>query len=384
MKILRIVLIILIVLVLAIAGISVYVATNARAILVTQLERNLGIRLEIEALRVALPDTIIAEGVALSDTLKIKRLQVTPSLIGLLQGEAGFNSIIAEGLEATVTRNADNTFDYGLPVVKALPSAQPPQAPLKEPEAAQAPAAQKEQPPSVYIKELLVKEASVTFIDKSLVGQGPFVIKCVPLDIFVSRFSLAHASRMQVSGQGRLAAVDGKDVGTVKVSGWFDPFKRDMDAGLTLESGRIVHFAPYYKPYFNRDLASGNVAAHVDARSKDNALTADVHIALANVGFKQPEGAVEGQGEQQADLENFGFMVFDSLLSSEGGIDIDFTVRTKMDAPKFENVSFKGNFFQNRIKATFSKPPQETVEDFKKVGEQFEAIGKEFKKIFSK
>lgn len=381
MKILRIILIVLIALVLVIAGISVYVVTNARGILVSQLETRLGVKIQLSSLKVRLPDTITAEGLVISDTLKVKRLVVTPSIVGFLRGDIGFNALLLEEPQVTVTRNADNTFDFGLPALKAALATQEPQ---KAPEPVAPSQAPKQEAPNVYVNKLVIRNAIVTFIDKGLVGSAPFVIKCSSLDLDVFRPSFLDFFRMQFNGAGRLLSQDENEVGAVSFSGWADIARRDMDAGLTLESGRIVHFAPYYKPYFKRDLASGDVAVRVDAKSKDNALTADVHITLANVGFKQPVGTPEASGEPEADLENFGFLVFDSLLSSEGGIDIDFTVRTKMDAPKFENVSFKGNFFQNRIKATFSKPPQQTVEDFKKVGEQFEAIGKEFKKIFQK
>ncbi|HAJ57333.1 MAG TPA: hypothetical protein DCL35_06140 [Candidatus Omnitrophica bacterium] len=380
MKILRIFLIILVVIILAVAGISAYVAVNARAILVTQLEKNLGIKIEIEDLRVALPKTIIAEGVVISDSLKVRRLEVTPSLIGLLKGDVGFNSIVIEGPQVTVTRNADNSFDYGLPVIKAKPSVQAPKIDQKAPEKASASAPEpQKKAPDIYISKLLVRNASVTFIDKALVDQPPFVIKCFPVGLEVSRISLAQPSRMQATGQGSILSGDGSQVGRVIISGWVDPARLDMDARLEVQDGKLAYFRPYYKKYVKNELESGDANITVLARSKSNDMTADCHIEVTGVAFKK------AQDTEQRVVRDFGDvadMAFDSLLGSEGKTAFDFSIRTKMSEPKFENIKFKGNFFKGRVEAVLSKPPQETIKDFKKIGEEFEAIGKQFKDIF--
>jgi hypothetical protein len=375
---LRISVIFIIFVILVIVSVSVYVTANGRTILLSQLEKNLGIKVQLSSLKVVFPATIVAEGLELSDTLKVKRLVVVPSVIGLLRGDVIFNFLAIEQLQMTVTHNSDDSFDFGLPAIKA----QQPQVvlPGKAEEAVKKETKAKK-PLRFYVNKLDILDAHIEFVDKGLVGQPPFVIKCSSLNLNVFRPSLLQLFRMQFNGQGDLLSQDDSQIGRVILAGWADPVNLDMDAKAVVQ-GKLVHFSPYYKKFVKRDLESGDADITVVARSKSNDMIADCHIEFTNVAFKKTEQSQGAEQEAPKDFSNMSALAFNSFFGAEGKTTFDFTVRTKMDRPKFENVTFKGNFFQNRVEAVFSKPPQETIEDFKKVGEEFEAIGKQFKEIF--
>jgi hypothetical protein len=116
-------------------------------------------------------------------------------------------------------------------------------------------------------------------------------------------------------------------------------------------------------------------------KSKDNDLNVDCHVELNNISFVESE--VSPEGEKELEVRDLTHLAFDSMLSAEGGIVFNFSFRTKMNLPRFENIKIKGNFFQSKIQAALSNP-EKTAEDFKKMGEEFKAIGKEFKKMFKK
>ncbi|HQP91207.1 MAG TPA: DUF748 domain-containing protein [Candidatus Omnitrophota bacterium] len=357
MKALKITLILILIIGIVFVGLLTYVAFNGKAMLLSQIEKNTGIKVQVDSLRVMLPDTIVAEGIKLSQTAKIKRLEVTPSLIGFFSGKVIFNKLVIDSPSFTLTRKQDDTIDFGVTLPK-----------------------QTGKPAVIYINKLIISAGELTFIDRGLTGQPPFILKLGDLKADVFRPSLLQLFRMQFNASGRLLSQDGSEVGQVKLSGWADPVNWDTDSKLEVKNGKLLYFAPYYDQYFSRELKTGDVAVTVTAVSKKNDMVADCHIGLSNVTFLEEGQPQEGQS---VDFSNIAFMTFDSMLGPDGNMAIDFSIKTKMNNPKFENVNFKGTFMKNRIEASFRKSPQQNMEDFKKVGEQFEEIGKQFKKIFS-
>ena len=112
-------------------------------------------------------------------------------------------------------------------------------------------------------------------------------------------------------------------------------------------------------------------------RSKNNDLKADCHLELSQISFKQMPEPASPSEETNAKTEDLTYLVFDSLLSSQGGLVLDFSVRTKMDRPRFEHIKVKGAFLQS----LGAQMPQATG-DYKEIGKQFKSIGKQFKSMF--
>ena len=365
MKFIKVLIILIFIVLVAVIGLTVYVAMNGRAILLDQIEKNTGIKVQVSSLKVSFPDTIVAYDLKVSDSIKIKRVKITPSLIGFLSGQVIFNRVSLEAPEITITRKDGDNFDLGMEALK----------PVVKPEA-------DKKKTIFYINKLIIRDGTVAFVDKSLVGQEPFVIKCGELKADIFRPSVLQLFRMNFDAQGKLLSKDGSGIGQVRASGWVDPINKDMESKFDINSGRLLYFALYYKQYFSKDLKSGDAAVAINAVSKKNDMSVDCNITLSNVAFVEPE--TQATEDKTADFSDFAFMTFDSLLGPDGNLVVDFSLRTRMDKPKFENVKFKGTFLKNRIEATFSSPKSavQTVEDFKKVGEQFEDIGKQFKKIF--
>ncbi len=357
---LKIFLIIIIVIVLAWLAAPYFIAARSQKVLFSEIESSLGVRPQAKSINVSFPATVTIEGFSLGEGIRADKIIYSPSLVGFIRGEMGFNSLVLQKPRLKVTRTADRTFDFGITAAK------------KEKEGKKK---------IFYANNLKVEDGDIEFIDTAVSAEQPFKMRLSNLKLDIFRPSIIQLLRMQFIGKGDIVSEKGELAGKVEMAGWVEPLARNMDAKMSLKDARLVYFGPYYKRFLKKELKSGDMVSTADLKSKNNDLKADFHVELTNVAFKEEEAQ---EGEAEFKPEDLTFLAFDSILASQEKVVFDFSVNTKMTKPKFEKVSFKGTFPGSRIEASFSKPPQETVEEFKKIGKQFEDIGKEFKKAFKK
>ncbi|MEK7849869.1 MAG: DUF748 domain-containing protein [Candidatus Omnitrophota bacterium] len=356
-----------------------YLALNGRALLLSEIEKNLGVKAQISSLRVSFPPALIVDGFAIQDSIKIDRLIVSPSLLALLKGDIILNALIVERPVLQVTRNNDDSFDFCNGVFKKSALAVEPQGIPGE--AAPADSKKKtKKPRKFYLNRLKIKDANIEFTDNGIAGTEPFKMRFANVNLDVFHPFLFNFFRMQFKGQGDLLSAADDKIGKLAISGWADILAKDMDANVALSGARLAYLKPYYKKFLKRDLSSGDVDVTALLISKSNDMTADCHLELNNIAFKEPESGASEQGT--AEPIDFTLLAVNSLLNSEGKVVFDFSIRTKMDRPRFEKIKIKGSFLQSVIQNAMSKPPQETIDNFKTIGKQFESIGKEFKKTF--
>jgi len=379
--ILRSALVLVIVVILIGVAVSSYMALNGRALLLSEIENNLGVKAQISSLRVSFPPALIVDGFAIQDSIKIDRLIVSPSLLALFRGDIILNSLIIEKPVLQVTRNNDDSFDFCKGVFKK--SALPAEPQRISSEAAPAPADNKKKtkkPRKFYLSRLKIKDAKLEFIDNGIAGTEPFKMWFANVNLDVFHPFLFNFFRMQFKGQGDLLSATDDKIGKLAISGWADILAKDMNANVALSGARLAYLKPYYKKFLKRDLSSGDMDMTALLISKSNDMTADCHLELNNIAFKEQETATSEQDTTEP--IDFTLLAVNSLLSAEGKVVFDFSARTKMDRPRFEKIKIKGSFLQSAIQGAMSKPPQQAIEDFKTIGKQFESIGKEFKKAF--
>ena len=372
----KVFLVLILIFVLIFLFVFAYLLLNARKILLSEIEKNLGMKTQASSLRVVFPTTIIVEDFALGDNIKVDKIVVSPSLLGFIRGDIVLNLLILEKPRLKITRNSDDSFDFGIPFKKTEKAAAAPGAPARKGEKA-VPKAKR-----FYFNKLKVVDGNIDFIDKGVSADSPFIMKFSNLNLDVFRPSLLQLFRMQFQGRGDLVAVNGERIGRLDMAGWVDVFARDMDARASLTGVRLAYLEPYYKKFSKRDLKSGDMSLTGDFESKKNDLKVALHVELKNVAFQEKEETPSSPENAVANVTAPALLAFNSIFSTEGNAVFDFSIETKMDKPKFEHIKFKASFLQSRIEAALSKPPQETIEDFKKMGKEFEAVGKQFKAIF--
>ena len=375
-KIFKILGIIIVIFVLLLAAISTYFLFNARTILVSELKKNLGVEVSISDLKVILPNSIVIENFAIADAVHIEKIAVAPSFFGFLHGDIVFNSILLEKPRLTVTRLPEGVFDFGFKIPQKTENASVQQVQVQKPSGASS------ERPRFYFDKLKIKDATISLIDKATPSGEIFQMKLTSANLDVSRVSLLDLSRFRFDGQTVLMSLSGTGAGELKSSGWIDVLARDMDAKVEAKGMSMSFFAPYYKKYIKKEIASGDIAFLADLKSKANDLTANCHVELNKVAFKEGTQAAEPTPEIEKGQMDLTALAFDSVLSSQGAAVFDFSIRTKLDHPKFEKIRLKASFLQSNISQILNQPSQKTEEDFKNIGKQFKSIGKEFKKIF--
>jgi len=357
-KILKIIFIIVLVAVLLLTAGLAYVVFNARGIILPRLEKSLGVSVSASAIRLSWPLAAQMDDLVVGQTIKVKRVDVVPGFSGLFTVGMVFDRIVFQGPYVKVIRTGKDTFDLGLPSA----------GDRKKPQA------------SFIVRRVILKGGRVEFVDQSLDG-GPFTLYADELNAEARQTSLAHPTRIRFRASAVVKTVKEEKVATLQGNGWIDWMPKDCDAVLALQNADLTYLEPYYRQYLQKDLQSGHLQAQATLKAVHNDLKVDTHVELMDIAFKQEAPAAEGAQEQPRDTKDLTYLAFDSILSSEGKAVFDFSITTKLDHPKFEHLKIKGSFLGSRIQAVVTNP-QETIEEYKKVGEQFEAIGKEFKKMF--
>ncbi|MFH1691688.1 MAG: DUF748 domain-containing protein [Candidatus Omnitrophota bacterium] len=380
-----------------------YVLINGRKIILTELDKRLGVKAEISSLHIGFPISIVAEDFVVQDSLRVDRIVVVPSLFGFLKGDVILNSCVLDKPYFKITRQADGVLDFGGVFSKSVKKEEEPgltqDVSLQEDSAVgfsgSSEQEQKKRARNFYLKRLKIRNAVVDFVDRTVGFGKDFCLRLDEFNVRVSQASFLNLSKMHLDASGQLKSKEGVVVGGVELSGWFDYPAQDMDMKLSLKDARLAYLEPYYTKFFKKELKSGNMLLMADIKSEHNDLKADCHVELDNIAFKSNGDLTDKTGKSGLGAGDFAVLAFDSILSTQGKMIFDFSVQTKMDQPKFENVRFKGTFLENGMKAVFSKGPQiaaqvatggtpETVEDFKAIGKKFENFGKQFKGMFKK
>ena len=354
MRILKRLLIILVVIVLIFAGVAVYFLANAKRIVLSKMEESLGVPVQATAFRMTWPLSVEIEGLTVGKNIQVQRLQVVPGLAGMLSGGLVFDSILIDRPAVKVVRSANNAIDIGLPACKQQSKV------------------------SFVMRKLDVESGKVEFVDASFAQ--PLTLFVDQIKAHAKQASLVQLTHIDFDASASVTNVRGERAALAEAKGWIDWLPKDLNATITISAVDMPSFSPYLKQRIKRDIQTGNAQATADLKAEHNDLKAQCHVELSNVSFRVEGEAAAGQGV----VPNFSDMTsltLNSFLSAEGGAVFDFSIRTKLDHPKFENLKIKGSFLQSQIQSAMANPEQ-AAEKYQQIGQQFKEIGKEFKKIF--
>ena len=369
-KIAKIILIVLVVIVFVFMAVSAYLLVKGRNIFLSEIQKSLGVKVTASHVGVILPFYLSVEGLQIGDTIKVDKLVACLSLWSLIRGDIVLNLLELERPQLTMVRHEDNTFDFGLPLGKKTEGV---------PGTGTVASAKKGtgKKKIFYATKIKIRDGRIDFIDKRVSPNSPYGLKFSNINLDAFRASVFQPSRVQFKGDGRLTNPENAAVGEATILGWADLLAKDIDIQLSLTDVQLISFEPYYKKFLKKKLDSGRMRLAADLRSKNNDLKADCHLELSQISFKQMPEPASPSEETNAKTEDLTYLVFDSLLSSQGGLVLDFSVHTKMDRPRFEHIKVKGAFLQS----LGAQMPQATG-DYKEIGKQFKSIGKQFKSMF--
>lgn len=355
----RIIIIVLLLSVVTYLGVYIFVWAKGKDLLSQRLSEAIGKEVIIGSLYIIPPYSISIGDLSVDGLLTIDSVKVELSIIGLLAGKNGLNKLSLIKPKVSLVRT-DNKLNIN-EVIDNIKSKRP--------------MTEKKSKVNFFVKEAIIEGGEVTFYDK--VAEISFGI--MPLEMSVITSLKDFKTRINLEAQ--LVSEDRGSLGDISAVGWLNLLRKDMDAKLYLKDAEVAYFSPYLKKFF-KNVKSGKLFLTADMVSQDNDLTIDCHLETHDLKFSEETLIVDVQNKKITLFGNIFGLALDTLMGSAKGGIFDFSFHTKFDRPRLEGLQFHGNIFKEPIKNIFKNGPEEGIKTIKKIGKDFEAIGKEFKDQF--
>ncbi len=342
-------------------GIYGFVWAKGNAILSSKLEELIGRKVSIGSLYIIPLYSVCISDLRIEGLLSVDKIRIEPSIAGLLAGKLGLNKLFLSNPVFNLVRIDEKTFNISQ-IIDSIKSKRS--------------GSEKKSSVNFFVKEAIVEEGEIEFYDETV----DLYFAITPLDMSVITSLKDFKTRINLEAQ--VLSSNKKEVGDISAAGWMNILKKDMDAIFYLDNLEVVYFSPYFKKIF-KNIKSGKLFFSADMVSRSNDLTVDCHLETRGLKFSDEESIIsDTQEDKFALFGNISGIVLDTLIGPRGGGIFDFSIRTKFDRPRLEGLQLKGNIFQAPIANIFKRGPEEGIDTIKKIGKDFEAIGKEFKEQF--
>jgi len=355
----RIIFIFLILVIFVYLGLFIFIGSKGRDLLSKGLGQAIGKEVKVASLRLIPPYSVSIKNLEIVDFLNVDQVKIEPSIIGLCLGKIGLNKLFISSPNISIVRDENAKFNFN-EIIDNIK--------LKNE------GAQQKKKLIFFIKEIVLESGKISFQDKKI--KLSFLIDQFNLSAITSLRDLKTRINLEAKGVS-----DNNTLGEIFLGGWLNLLKKDMDAKLNLSEVDLVYFSPYLKNFF-KNVKSGKLFFTAVMISRDNDLTIDCHLETRDLKFSDETLIVDAQEKKITLFGNVPGLFLDTIMGSGDGGVFDFFIRTKFDSPKLEGLQFKGNIFKEPIKNILQKGPGLPVKTIKKVGNDFEAIGKEFKEQF--
>jgi hypothetical protein len=273
--------------------------------------------------------TFKIQGVQIDGIGKAASVNISPSIIGLVTGKIVVYSIVAVKPEFAYTNPAPQQPAEGTPA----------------PAAAQ-PAKIKSKPPSLIFHHLRIVDGVLVYSDLAVSPEtGGIKITVTDLDVTVTntyQFPKEIVTKFALSAD--IPWKDSPEKGSVKLDGWMNYDRKDMRAMLEMKDIDALYLYPYYSGWFSLDKANiqkAKLAFISNVTGLNNDVTAACHLELTELSFKQREADAEQSRSERIAQKVLQF--FQAM--NNGKVNLDFSIRTKMDSPEFGLNSIKNAFY---------------------------------------
>jgi len=278
------------------------------------------LRLEIKNLKV--------EGLA-----KIDSLVISPDILGFFGGKITIDTLKFVRPEFTFTKTPPVVVNGGktgaeliLPVLKKAP----------------------EQPKGFRLfplgfKYIRIENGKINYIDQSVSTEGIRItlenINCKINQLYFYLRPVATSFEFK----GRIPWREGQVNGQLEIEGWFDYFKKSMQASLKIKDIDAIYLYPYYSMWVNLEKArieKAKLNFSADVNGLNNNINVACHLELTDLVRRPLE---PGQSEEKASkITNKVIDIFKEV--DQGKVELNFNIKTKMDSPQFGLDTFRTAF----------------------------------------
>lgn len=338
MKLVRnIVIILLIAGALAYAGAWIFFTLQGKKIVTDQLSRILGRSVSVASVRMTGLWSIRIDDVWIDGIGTAASVSASPSILGLVTGKIIIYSIEVVKPEFFYTNPASQQ-----PAAEVDASFVP-----AEPQPTQAqPVTVQPKFPSLIFHQLRIVDGVFVYVDRSVSSEtGGVSITATNLNVTVAN---AYQFPREIVTKFTLSAdvpwKDSPEKGTVKLDGWMNYDRKDMRAMLDVKDIDALYLYPYYSGWFSLDKANiqkAKLTFTSNVTGLNNDVTAACHLELTELSFKDREPDAE-----QARSERIAQKVLQFFQAMNNGkVQLNFSIKTKMDSPEFGLNPIKNAFY---------------------------------------
>jgi uncharacterized protein involved in outer membrane biogenesis len=345
-KLIKIIGIAVVVFVIVFAATFVFLLLQGKEIITKQLENALHRKVSIAYVGLTLPFNLEMRNVDIPGLVKLDYTSVSPSIPGLLGGNIVLNDLHLRNPQFILERTKGNAEMPVAPVdVNMQPAVSNQQVtPGIESKTNSA----KDKYLRLVIKNLDIRNGRIDFTDHALSGEG---IKITLKDINLHLTNLYVYPRSEVANFELSAAIpwsEGQKEGSIEAKGWVNLFKKDMHATVNIADIDGVYLYPYYATWVNLEknhVQSAKLNLNSNVTSTDNKLSAECHLELTDIVFKQKSEEEMSKNEKIASMV---MGIFKAL--NKGKVVVNFTIKTRMTSPEF-NFGYIKAAFDDQLKA---------------------------------
>jgi hypothetical protein len=319
---------------------------KGKSIAIAEIEKMTRKKVTIGYLGLVPPVNIQIINLNIEGMFRADSIYVSPSIIGFLTGNAILNKIKIKNPEFTyelappAPQVAEVISAEGVKV--SVPVMPAPPTKLKPEEKA---------PLRLAVKYINIKGGKINFVDRVTTKEG---IKLALKNINFTVHNLYLFPTRAVTNFDLRAAIpwrEGAKEGKMELEGWVNLFKKDIRATFKIQDIDGVYLYPYYNTWVDLGKAriqSATLNFTSDIHGLNNDVAAECHLELSDI-VRRPLAPDEGQ-EKAARITDAVLDIFRTL--NGGKIDLNFTVRTKLDKPAFGfsniRMAFEEKLMQGR------------------------------------
>jgi len=320
-KFFKILIVILIILFLIWLVINFIITYKAKPLIIEKLKKITHKNTYIGDLKLKFPFNLEIKKIEIEGNAKIDYVYLSPSFLGFLSGNPGFNDIKIKGLELDIVKKETSKIgSNGSSVPKVVLTPKRP-------------------PINFIFKNINIEDANINFFDYDVDPQG---IKITFKDISLHIENLLFVPVSIITNfnlKGRIPWSEDKKDGKVELNGWVNLYKKDLQAYLEINNIDGIYLYPYYQRWVDLEKARIEKAIlnfKMQAQALNNDLVANCALELSEIAFK-PKG--ENEPEEKAYQIARGVLGLLKAIDKDK-ISLNFTIHTKMDKFEFslENI----------------------------------------------
>jgi hypothetical protein len=314
-KIFKILIVVLIILFLLWLLINFLVALKAKPLIIEKLKKITQRNVSLGELKLKFPFNLEIKKLEIEGSVKIDYAYLSINFWSFLLGKPTFNDIKIKGLELCLVKKSP-------PENKGKPSSS-----QKIVFAPKRPAV------NFIFKNINIEEATINFFDYDITPEGlKITMKDAHLNL-ENLFFIPISTITNFNLEGKIPWSEDKKEAEVKLNGWVNLYKKDLQANLEINNIDGIYLYPYYRQWVDLEKSRINKATlnfKSDMRALNNDLIANCTLELSEITFKpKPENEPEEKAYQIAK----GVLGLLKAIDKDK-ISLNFTIHTKMD--KFE------------------------------------------------